>query len=375
MLEIQFLGKVRFIYDGNDISEKIGSKSAALVALLIQSRNGMRRERVMAYLWPDSNEDAAKYNLRYNFWQLKKMIGQDAAGNSFLRIDKDYCSIDSRYRFQCDILDVLNFNPSQETDVELLEKFRSIYGGEFFEGSYFNGCADFNELILSQRNNLENGRVKLLKRLAQLYEEASDYAACLEVLTEILTLEPYDEPTALKAMAVYTACGNRGAAIRYYKSFRSKLICNLGIQPSEELEQKYNEIKELRSAHQEKSIELETWCMKGVDYFWIAEVVEELIRAKLIEGKKVFPSEEIADLAQVVPRIASYCGVNVKWEIQVPISHVRIVRSFLHLLEEICSRQSLKVRVRKFENMDSCSGALFQHLMDKGIQGLELHVD
>ena len=31
------------------------------------------REKLAAYLWPDSAASAAKYNLRYTLWQIKKL--------------------------------------------------------------------------------------------------------------------------------------------------------------------------------------------------------------------------------------------------------------------------------------------------------------
>lgn len=87
MLNISFLGKFKIEYNEQDITDKIGVKTAALIALLIlQEKREISREKVIAYLWPDSNEDAAKYNLRYNLWLLKKVIPIDDKGESFLKI-------------------------------------------------------------------------------------------------------------------------------------------------------------------------------------------------------------------------------------------------------------------------------------------------
>lgn len=373
MVEIRFLGSIRFICDGCDGMEKIGSKTAALVALLMLQKKMVRREWVIGYLWPDSSEEAAKYNLRYNLWQLKKAIGPDEKGELFLNIEKDCCGINFRYNFRCDVLEVLGFDPAKENSVEKLASLRDLYAGEFFEGHYFNGCDDFNELIIFHRNILENCRVNMLRRLAALYEKEEDYAPCLETLTEILRLEPYDEDTALKAMSVYAACGKRVEAIRYYKTFCSKLICNLGIQPSEELKKKYNEIKATGARMNEKAVELETWCMKDVEFFWISEVIEAIIKSGAMEDKNILNRVEIADLATIAPRIAFFCGIEREPSGYVP--EVRIVRGFLHLIENVCIRRSLCLKIRRASDMDQCSGRVFQYLKDKHIEGLEIQME
>lgn len=372
ILQIFFLGKIRFVFDGKDISHEIGSKTAALAALLLLHRKGIRRERLIAYLWPNSGEEASRYNLRYNLWQLKKAVGTDGQGRSFLNIEKEYCSVNFEYDFWCDVLEAESGELLLHSGTERLQQVCESCSGDFFEGSYFNGCDDFNEFIILQRNNLENRRVKLLKRLADLYEESGNFPACLEVLTEILNVEPYDETTALKIMTIYTACGNRSAAIRYYKAFSSKLICNLGIQPSEELKEKYNEIRYSVNDGTVRAAVIQTWCMRGVPYFWVADVTETLFQRGLAGEQMALQKSELWDLACLVPSIAAYCGAESIDDIPSSLPEVRIVRSFLHLLESACTRQPITLVVNRGDEMDDSSKGVLEYLKERKIEGLEL---
>lgn len=78
MLEIKLLGELQLSLNGEDLTSSISSKCAALIALLMAHKNHrMSREELLGYLWPESSEDAAKYNLRYNLWQLKKALGEE----------------------------------------------------------------------------------------------------------------------------------------------------------------------------------------------------------------------------------------------------------------------------------------------------------
>ena len=119
MLNISFLGKSKFEYDGKGLEDQLGNKAVALICLLIlNDKRYLSREKIVGYLWPDSNIEAAKYNLRYNLWLIKKNICEDANGNLFLRVDNDCCCINKKYEFECDILDIVNFKPSKEDTVE-----------------------------------------------------------------------------------------------------------------------------------------------------------------------------------------------------------------------------------------------------------------
>lgn len=363
MLNIYFLGKLKFEFDGVDITEKMGNKTAALVAILmLQQNKDISREKIIAYLWPDSNEEAAKYNLRYNLWLLKKILMPDDNGEQFLKIDKEYCSINSKYSFNCDILGVLNFAPNKNDTISKLEKLKKLFRGDFFEGHYFNNCDDFNELIIFERNNFENISVRVAKRLAELYEQQKNYEACLEIINEILDMDPYDESVALKAMSLYTFCGNRSGAIRFYKNFSSKLLCSLGIQPSELLQNKYEKIKQSTNIESNeinlKSIDIDTSCLKAIEYFWIVDVIDEILKKGLFKGIDTITKEEIEDLAYIIPNIAIRANINYDRNINVP--SVRIIKAFTNLIKNLCRKHILIIKVNRIENIDDISNSALE---------------
>ena len=75
--------------DDADVSDQISSKAAAIIALvLMRETRQMRRSDIISYLWSESSDDAAKYNLRFNLGQIKKALVQ-ADGESLLLVSKD----------------------------------------------------------------------------------------------------------------------------------------------------------------------------------------------------------------------------------------------------------------------------------------------
>lgn len=377
MLKISFLGKLHFEYRELNITDKVGIKTAALMALLmLQENKQMSREKAIAYLWPDSNEEAAKYNLRYNFWLLKRLIGEDDKGENFLNIDKDYCGINPKYNFKCDILELLSFESNKDYKLEKLLEIKSILCGDFFEGHYFNNCDDFNELILFERNNFENKKIKLLKKIAQAYEELKKYEESMNVLNEIFKLDPYSEETAVKALNTYCLNQDRSGAIKFYKSFSNKLISDLGIRPSANLVSKYNEIKlekieeplEEFNKVQLEPIEITTYCIQGVDYFWISEVIENISKYDNFKFL-IFNEYILKDLAYIVPNISEE---NISYQDIKQVPNVRIVKAFVLFLKQVCKNNLLTINIKNFKDMDLISHNIYKYLCELKLKNLKM---
>jgi len=65
MLKIKLLGKNKIEYFGENLEPKLGNKTMAIIYLLISNKGRyVSRDKLTFYLWPDSTEEAAKYNLR-----------------------------------------------------------------------------------------------------------------------------------------------------------------------------------------------------------------------------------------------------------------------------------------------------------------------
>ena len=278
MLDINFLGKVKIEYNGVDITDKFGAKTKALLSLLILNKDKpLNREKIILYLWPDSTEDSGKFNLRFNLWQLRNIIGSDERGNKFLHTGRSHCGINENYNYNCDVTDIKAFNLKENVSIKKLEELRKKFSGEFFEGFYFKKCNDFNENIILERSYFEEQKIKILLKLVSLYEVEENFEKCSEILKELINIEPYDEEIALRILEIYEKNGKRSLAILFYDDFKKKFMTFLGISPCEELEKKYLEIKS-KNISKEKinskiintnksELLLETHCIGKIKYF------------------------------------------------------------------------------------------------------------
>ncbi len=383
MLKIRFLGEITVEYQGEDITSKFGGKALALLCLLVlnQGKN-LSREKITACLWPDSNEDAAKYNLRYNLWTIKKYIGYDENGVEFLHIDRERCGIMEEYEYECDILKILSLKKVTDTDLDTLEEVYDLFGGDFMEGCYFNKCNDFNEIIIFERSRFEDLKILVLKKLVECYEKNDSERKYERTLKELLEIDPYDEETAYKLLDLYERQGKRGTAILFYNEFKNKLNVYLGIQPSAFLKQKYLELKTTDAAvavgnvssqrkekvsSEKKEICIDTKCMKSVELFWISDVLRKLNslnanifnlylnRRQLQELKKIQPNINIESDSQHI-KIA-----------EDSIPKVSVVNSFIDLILKLSEDFTLNIEIKNPEAMDSISKEVYEYLLDEEI--------
>ncbi|MBN7773802.1 AfsR/SARP family transcriptional regulator [Clostridium aminobutyricum] len=373
MLNLYFLGKTRVEYKGKSVVESFRNKTTALICLLVLNRNKyLSRERILDYLWPDSSEEAAKNNLRYNLWLIKKNIGTGENGEEFLFIDKDHCGINMNYDFRCDILDIMNFKPQQAESIENLLKLKKLFVGEFLEGCYYNNCDDFNEIIIFERTRFENFRVQILKRLEELYEVEANTEECLNILKEILDIEPYDEEVAAKIMTLYLNIGNRASGIVFYNSFRDRLASRLGIQPSEKLRKKFEKLKEREDLDLEteglRNIQIQTLCIKDVPYFWMADVLGKIFEQKQIACGIQLNEYMFRALGYIQPNILS----DRETEGLMEIPSVQIVNAFIQFISNVCKDYRLTVFISASEDMDAVSAGVLKYLKNSNMRGLHL---
>ncbi len=237
------MAKPQVICDGTDITPELGNKGCALLCILfLRGGDYYAREKLAAYLWPDSAASAAKYNLRYTLWKIKRAPIPARAGGRSSSWTREYCCIDRAYDYICDLQTIDEIDPETRSADEL-KRACDAFGGELLEGYYFNHCEDLNELILSQRIYYEKRKNRLLMKAAELYEQRDMLPEAVGILERVMEYEPYNEQLALRLMTLYERGGDRSRAIRFFNEFRNRLASNLEIYPGSAITQKYAELK------------------------------------------------------------------------------------------------------------------------------------
>lgn len=383
MLSIKMLGRGNISYNGVSITDKLSIKLFALICLLVLNHNReMSRERLSAYLWPESDEETARYNLRYNLWLAKKLIPVDANGQNFILITKDSCRINQEYQFQCDKLCIDSYNAQEERTIEDLLQLKNLFEGDFLEGFYLKNCNEFNEIILFERVVCQNKQIEIMKELADLYEEAGRCDEELQILHEMMAIEPYNENFAYRILNIYKKIGNRTSAINYYKKFEAKLRRELNIVPNNDLKLLYRTLTEIscnikndyidRVRVERKKLIIKTRCIKNIDFFWVADVVNTLLQKADINYLLELDATYILDLSYIQSELLLLYEKLVSLEHREvgTVPAVRIVNAFVKFLNHASQVYDINIHIENYNEMDPFSIAVLKHIETSSIDNI-----
>ncbi|MDD4109251.1 MAG: BTAD domain-containing putative transcriptional regulator [Prolixibacteraceae bacterium] len=243
MLNVKLLGHTSISYKNENLTNDLGKKTIALLFLLVVNEGKyITKDKLAVYLWPESNEESSKYNVRYNLWMLNKIIPEDKNGNELIITDVNSCTLNKEYSLNCDLLSIMKCEYENAKIEELSEVVDKAFSGDVMEGWFFNKCYDFNELILMYRMQIENKQMKILKSLSRKYYEKEQFNKALAVLKKAEQFDPNNETVAIWTLKTYSALGERVAGINYYKIFESRLWKDLNIMPNDELQSLYENL-------------------------------------------------------------------------------------------------------------------------------------
>lgn len=356
VLKFRFIGKTEIEYAGEDITERVSGKSRALLAMLLTlGERGASRSRLMGYLWPESSESAARYNLRYNLWQLKKNFDGEEE-EPFIIVTRDKCRINEKRPYFCDFKAVLEGDIEELKDAESLEELAELFRGDFFEDCYYAGCEELNEMIIMQRYNLENRKLLIFRKLAVMYFREGRKELCLDRIRICEELDPYDEQTAEMKIRILVNSGRYSEAIKYYNTFYGRLAVDVGVQPSQEIKDLIAGIKEAASVDS-AGIRVEADGLKNVDFYFLSQILKQLVNLPDFRITDYLDEESIKALSAVQSALG-------KPERQ---AHpARIAEGFVTLLCGVCSGdRKLTVCLKAGDGADRISSEILSLVREK----------
>ena len=361
MLYITFMGGPRFLLDGADVSDQISSKAAAIIALvLVRATRQMRRSDIISYLWSESSDDAAKYNLRFNLWQIKKALVQ-ADGESLLLVSKDVIKVNPNFSFLCDISEIEQAALEDINSIAELKHLLSLFRGDFFENCSLHNCENFLEYIIQRRYYLENRKLVVYHRLIRLtYENALD-DECLQFMSACEEIDPYNEDIAKIRLEILIRRSAWRDAVQYYQMFYSRLLRDVGAEPSPELQELSKQFRLQKTRDVEENVlHLEVCTIPSLPGGWMSQVLKALCQSNQITWSDHLTQRQLSDLAYLQPILPA----------QMPtcVPMVRIAEAFIDLITGLCTgKQACRLEIRSLNGapLDALSRDVAEVLQKK----------
>jgi TolB-like protein/DNA-binding SARP family transcriptional activator len=210
---------------GTVTGRAVQRRRIALLALLsVRARGGMSRDKLIAFLWPDSDSDRGRHLLSDSVYRINQELGSETilASGDDLRLD-------------CEALgcDVLEFERAvSESD---LRRAAIVYAGPFLDGFFLSECVELERWIEQERARLARVYLSVLEGLGEAATAAGDFGGAVEWWRRAATHDPYNSTIALRLMQALAAAGNRPGALLHAQIHAALVRSDFGTEPEKEL--------------------------------------------------------------------------------------------------------------------------------------------
>jgi predicted ATPase/DNA-binding SARP family transcriptional activator len=236
-LHLELLGAPQITRGGSPIAGFVSAKAPALLIYLAVTARPHTRAALAGLLWGELPEPDARMNLRNAIANLRRLVGPH------LIITRETLAFDRSAPYWLDVeLFQANLQPP-DPDLGRLRAAAALYKGDLLEGFYVRDAPAFEEWLLAERERLRQLALHALHALAARLTERGEYAAALDVATQLLARDPLREEAHRQVMWLLARSGRRDAALVQYDTCRHILDQELGVEPDAETTALYEQIK------------------------------------------------------------------------------------------------------------------------------------
>ena len=243
-LSLALLGSPYIRHAGQAVRFRSRKELALLVYLALEG--GLQsREKIIALLWPDSDEAQGRTTLRRTLADLRGRI-EDADSTAHLIVQRDMLGFDFSSDFDLDLYSIEHAYSlaggssiahgirGEDFSSLLLQLQRavSLFRGPFMEGFSLNEATNFENWIGFQREVWYQRVGVILDKLSQLLYDAGELLRAREIAARWITLDPLHEPAQRRLIEIHLGVGDYNAALRAYEAYRLKLAEELNVEPS-----------------------------------------------------------------------------------------------------------------------------------------------
>jgi serine/threonine-protein kinase len=217
MLVLRTFGGLSLLDDEQRVVVADQRRRLALLALLaMASERGMSRDKILAFLWPESPTENARHALH----QLLYYLRRDAHPDLFVGTDP------LRLNPQIVTSDVSTFSSalaagSHETAV-------ASYAGPFLDGFFLSNAPEFENWVEQQRARLHAEFTTMLHRLAIDADDRASHSEAIERWRAFAAADALDARATLGLMRALVAAGDPIGALRQARIYENLVQKEIG---------------------------------------------------------------------------------------------------------------------------------------------------
>ncbi len=205
---------------------------AVLAVLAVCGSLGCTRERLVALLWPESDEARSRHGLRDALHAIRRVLHPDAvpSGSQLLRLDSTVVGSD-----------IGSFTRAVG-EGRYAEAVRA-YGGPLLDGFHVDDAAEFEHWLDGERTRLSREYVEALKHLATAAERTGAWDEAVGWWARAAEHDPLNSHVVLQQVRALAAIGDRANAIKVADLHARRLRDELDLAPDREILAKIERIR------------------------------------------------------------------------------------------------------------------------------------
>src|SRR5882762_1192354 len=186
---------------------------------------GLSRDRIEAYLWPESSAARAQHALDQTVYAIRHALSSDVilATARELRLNPELVRVDV-WEFEEAI------RAGQWTGAV------GHYKGPLLDGFHFADSHELESWIETNRTRLRLEYQRALEFLADAAGKVGDHSQTVMWLRRLATSDPLSAGTTKRLMLALAAAGDRAGAVQYARVYQELVRQELEMEPDSEIE-------------------------------------------------------------------------------------------------------------------------------------------
>lgn len=221
MLLKTFGGLTIAFNEGEPTGAAAQRRRLALLALLAAAGDrGLTREKLIGFLWPESDEERARAALAQALYALRRDLGAENAieGSTTIKLNETVLPSD------------VGLFRKAMADGKYSEA-AELYAGPFLDGVHLPEAEEFARFVDEERARLAREAADACERAAAAATKSGDHARAAAWWRKRVTLDPLEARATLGLMESLAAAGDRAAALQHARVYETLLSDQLGVAP------------------------------------------------------------------------------------------------------------------------------------------------
>ncbi len=201
--------------------------------LFLAHPEGLTKEQVGLYFWPDATPDELKLRFKNTLYRLRRAVGRQS-----VLLQDDYYQFNWSLDYEYDVESFTSAVDRAQKAKEPRDKINYLKTAvESYKGDYLSEIEEI--WAITDRQRYYQMYLDVLMRLANMYMERKSYKTALRYCYQALTEDACLEDAHRLAMRIHAATGNRAAIVRQYERCRVALVKEINAPPSHQTRELY----------------------------------------------------------------------------------------------------------------------------------------